>query len=225
MTALCLAVALLQDARGAERELGALLKNTSISVDLNNATLGSLVEVVRAHLGRNFIVSSDVWKEHSEEQLRFTLTMKEVSVQSLLKVTLRPRGLTVTVREGILVVVPISSVAERLTTRIYDVRDLTLPLEHFTPMAVKWGIQDTGDGTDGAIFTSLFAQAGQDTGEARTASLDMLVQLVQTHTGTGTWAQNPRTTLSEVNGMLVITQTDKVHREIEGLLNGLRRVR
>jgi hypothetical protein len=47
---------------------------------------------------------------------------------------------------------------------------------------------------------------------------DLLVDLVRSSTGDRTWDTNPRASMTLRNGLLYVTQTPGVHREIEALL-------
>ena len=47
---------------------------------------------------------------------------------------------------------------------------------------------------------------------------DFLVMLIRSHTGERTWDSNPRAALTLRNGLLTVTQTPAVQREIEALL-------
>lgn len=211
----------------AGEELVALMKKIKISVAMENAPLQDLVHVVREHLNKNFIISPKVWAEHSEEDVRVTVTLKEVSIHSLLRVTLLPRELTVTVREGVLMVVPLSVVTEKVSAKFYDVRDLVLPIRDFKAPQVRWGIQDIDHGLRSASYSSIFgsiASSDEDYDDGGTA-LDTLQLLIETHTGGDSWVENPDTSLSFVNGLMVISQTKKTHKEIKTLLRQLRRMR
>lgn len=225
MSLLLLALAFQQPAKSDAEELTALMKRTKVSVELENAPIEDLVEIVRQHLNKNFVVSPKVWGEHSSEDLRISVKLKEVSVHTLLRVTLRPRDLTVTVSEGVLMVVPRSAVTEEIITKIYDIRDLVLPIRDFTPPQVPWGIQGSADGS-GATFSSIFGSLA-DGGEEDDggATLDTIQQLVEAHTGGDSWTEHPKAALSFVNGMMVVSQTKKTHEEIDRLLASLRKMR
>lgn len=47
---------------------------------------------------------------------------------------------------------------------------------------------------------------------------EFLVMLIRSQTGDRTWETNPRAALSIHNGLLTVTQTPAVQREIEALL-------
>jgi hypothetical protein len=47
---------------------------------------------------------------------------------------------------------------------------------------------------------------------------DFLVVLIRENTGDRSWDDDPRAAITLVNGMLQVTQTPRVHKEIENLL-------
>lgn len=57
-----------------------------------------------------------------------------------------------------------------------------------------------------------------DDGPAGCLTDDFLVMLIRNQTGDRTWETNPRAALSLRNGLLTVTQTPAVQREIEALL-------
>lgn len=210
------------------------MKTTRVSaIELTDAPIEDLVRTAREYLNCNFVVSSKVREKHLEEELRVTVRLKDVSVQTLLRVVLKPKGLTVTVRDRVLMVVPQEEIEQQMVTRIYDVRDLLNPLTSFTPPPVPMGILGPVDGRGGggvpysSIFSG-FSEGGDSAGGESRPNDDMpgtLRQLIETHTGEGSWEANDKASLSYVNGMLVITQNEKTHKEIGELLQIVRRMR
>ncbi len=50
---------------------------------------------------------------------------------------------------------------------------------------------------------------------------ELLIMLIRENTGDRSWDTSPRASLSLVDGRLYITQSPRVHREIENLLRQL----
>lgn len=210
---------LLQDSA----ELGRLLKRTRVTVELEDTPLDGLAELAAEHLGKNVLVSPQVWKKFSDENLRFTIKLKEVSLLTLMRVTLRPKGLTVTFRNGVLTIVPQAAVADPVVTKMYDVRDYVLPLlNHMPPHLMVASIMTLPHrNSRGArrIFEPMDA-ADEQTAEEEDA-LDALQSMVEIHTGGNSWTEDPRVTLSFVNGKMIVTQTAAVQKEVRELLDRL----
>jgi hypothetical protein len=57
-----------------------------------------------------------------------------------------------------------------------------------------------------------------DDGPAGLMTDDFLVMLIKSQTGGRSWETNPRAALSLRNGLLTVTQTPAVQREIEALV-------
>ena len=51
--------------------------------------------------------------------------------------------------------------------------------------------------------------------------MELLQALIREHTGDRSWEEDPRVGLTMRDGILTITQTAKVHREIQDLLGRL----
>ena len=50
---------------------------------------------------------------------------------------------------------------------------------------------------------------------------DFMVQLIRENTGSGSWDSNPKAAINLTNGMLVVSQTPSVLREVDALLGKL----
>lgn len=57
-----------------------------------------------------------------------------------------------------------------------------------------------------------------DDGPAGLITDEFLLMLIRDHTGDRSWESTPRAAISIRNGLLTVTQTHAVHREIEALL-------
>jgi len=57
-----------------------------------------------------------------------------------------------------------------------------------------------------------------DDGPSGLITDDFLLMLIRDHTGDRSWDTTPRAAISIRNGLLMVTQTPGVHREIEALL-------
>ena len=212
--------------RSDSKEMVRLLKQTTVSVELADTPLDELADLAGGYIQKNVIVSSKV-----QGDPRFTIKLTDVSLATLLKVTLRPRGLTVTARDGVLVIVPLSDVAEPIVTKVYDIGDYVLPLLNHPPhhmmvqsiMTMPQNVLFGHEGRMGPIFASLDA-ADEQTAEQEMA-LDALYAMIETHTGGNSWTEDPRVTISFVNGKWVLSQTAPVHEEVRAMLARLRSFR
>lgn len=199
------------------------LKQTRVSVELDEAPLEELLEIVAAHLGEPVAIDPAV----DTEDLRVSVKLDDVSVHSLLRLTLKPRGLTLTLRRGAYVVVPQEATGPGLVTRIYDTQDVILPMPSFLGSSVA---ED---------YTSLYAKmaGGHEDeeplqldgatprtkrGEAIELAKIGLRQFLEANTGGDSWTRDPRTAIRFGGAKLVVTQSADVHAEIERLLDAMR---
>lgn len=61
-----------------------------------------------------------------------------------------------------------------------------------------------------------------DDGPSGCPTEEFLISMVRENTGERSWDDDPRASVSLINGLLCITQTARVHREIRELLPRLR---
>lgn len=141
-----------------------------------------------------------------------TLTMNGVSVRSLLKRILHPRGLTATVRGGRVIVVRQAEL-RRFETRIYDVRDLLVRILDFEFREGPGLRSGAPPVLKGAVFNPV------DATECACPVESWLVDLVRGETD----GEDDEASLNLVDGRLVVGQVPAVHDRIRALLAKLRR--
>jgi hypothetical protein len=176
------------------------------SVDFKNATLDDVVSYFRECSGLNFHLDSAAWANDA----RVTLRLKDVPLMTALKLVLKPRDLECVIRDGVIVIAP--RAGSQTVTRVYDTRDLMLGLEDFPGPRMELRTPGMGLGM-GCYFIPIE--------EPRVnGSADFLADLVKANTGGARWESE--TSITMVNGLMVVTQSQAVHEEIQVLLNLLR---
>ena len=93
--------------------------------------------------------------------------------------------------------------------RMFDVRALQVKIQDFDGPIVELTTPQSKKGP-GVIVTINEPKT--------TIPDDFLIDMIKANTGNGTWDSNPRVALNLNNGMLVVSQTPSVLREIETLL-------
>lgn len=209
------------------------LKQTRISVDLDNAPLEDFVEIVSGVLGETVIVDPAVWERFDGEALRVSVKLDDVRVHSLLKLTLKPRGLTLTLRGGVYVVVPQEATGPAPVTRIYDTQDVILPMPSFEGSSVAEDYRSlyahmAGVHEEEATFEDVFgdgekALALTRRAEAIEQAKAGLRMFLETQTGGDSWTRDARTAIRFAGAKMVVTQSAAVHAEIDRLLREMRK--
>ena len=136
-------------------------------------------------------------------------------LKSVLKLMLDTRGLTMMYKDGVLLVVPKDRIYREVKTQIYDVRDMLLKIQDFPgPKVELTAPGDSSAPLAGATFT-----LDEPTS---TITEDFLVEVIRQNTGGDSWDENENASITLINGMLIVTQSTKVHREIWRVLQLLR---
>lgn len=191
------------------------LSTMRISVNFEGIPLSDALSFVREFSGINIVVGAEVGESLSDEQLRITLKVKDLLLKSVLKLMLSPRDLTATYKQGVLLIVPKGSVDKAVTLQLYDVRDLLIQLQDFPGPTVELVSPSAGGGPlAGATFSLDEPKA--------TITEDFLVEMIQSNTGDRTWDENPNASMNLQNGILIVSQSRRVHAEIKRLVNLLR---
>ncbi len=191
------------------------LGSMRVSVDFQDMALEEALAFLSDFSGLNIVLDGEVTQKFSPDQLKVTLRVKDLLLKSCLKLLLNGRGLTATYRDGVLLVVPKEKVDQAVTLQIYDVRDLLVKLQDFPGPQVE--------------LVSPGAQGGLLTGATFTLeepkvvmSEDFILEMVKSNTGDRSWEENPNASISLANGMLVVSQSKRVHAEVKRFLQLLR---
>ncbi len=182
------------------------LDSMRLDVDFRKQPLDDALDFLREFSGLNFHVDAEVREALSEDQLLVTLRVKDLKLKTILGHLLTPRRLTLIYRDGVLVVTTRDKTDLKVFPAIYDVRDLLIKIPDFPGPKVEL-VTPTNGGPISGIMTS-FEPPKQRIED------DFLVEMVQANTGGNSWEDNPNASLRLVNGMLIVSQSKRVHKEI-----------
>lgn len=191
------------------------LGSMRVSVDFQDMALEEALAFLSDFSGLNIVLDGEVTQKFSPDQLKVTLRVKDLLLKSCLKLLLNGRGLTATYRDGVLLVVLKEKVDQAVTLQIYDVRDLLVKLQDFPGPQVEL----VSPGTQGGPLTgATFALEEPKV----VMSEDFILEMVKSNTGDRSWEENPNASISLANGMLVVSQSKRVHAEVKRFLQLLR---
>jgi len=184
------------------------LETMKVTVDFENVKLPEAIDYLRDVTGLNLVLLPKAMEKDGETSIK--LKVKELSVRSVLKLLLGSRGLAASYRDGAIVILPKEDLQSSTVMRLFDVRALQVKIQDFEGPKVELTNKPK---EIGAVFTINDPKPGIED--------DFLITMVKTNTGGGSWDSNPGATVDLHNGMLVVTQTPAVLREIESLLSML----
>ena len=192
------------------------LNSMRVSVDFKDQTLDDALGFLRDFSGLNLVVDAEVYTKLPEDQLKVTLRVKDLLLKSTLKLMLNSKELTATYKDGVILIVPKGKVDKAVALQIYDVRDLLVKIPDFVGPKVEL-VSPTAGGAGplaGAQFTLDEPKS--------TITEDFITDMVKANTGDRTWDENPNASITLANGMLIVSQSGRVHDEIKRLINLLR---
>lgn len=198
-------MALAADAGDGRADAMRKLETMKVSVDFEDVKLPDALDYLRDVTGLNLVLLPKAMEKDGESKIR--LKVKDLSVRSILKLVLASRGLTATYRDGALVILPKEDLQDTTTMKMFDVRALQVKIQDFPGPLVELSAKKAPD----LVITML---------EEPTCAIpdEFLLDTIRANTGGGSWESNPRAALSLNNGMLVVSQTPSVLREIDTLL-------
>jgi len=186
------------------------LETMKITVDFEDVKLPEAMDYLRDVTGLNLVVLPRAMEKDGDS--KFRLKVKDLSVKSVLKLLLSSRGLTATYRDGAIVIVPKEDLQDSTTMKMFDVRALQVKIQDFDGPVMELTSPSTRkSGITVAIPTD----------PKVTLPDDFLIDMIRVNTGSGSWDSNPKAAINLNNGMLVVSQTPSVLREIDALLGKL----
>ena len=204
------------DADPRKQEVVNKLNTMRVTVDFANVTLEEACSYLRDFSGLNIIVDAEVYKNQSEDQLKVTLKVKDLLLKSVLKLMLNSRELTAMYKEGVVLVVPKGKIDKAVTLQLYDVRDLLVKIQDFAGPKVELVSPSKGGG--GPLTGATFSLE-----EPRSViTEEFITEMVKQNTGDKSWDENPNASINLTNGVMVVSQSKRVHEEIKRFINLLR---
>jgi len=203
-----LAVAVAAPARPQDEEsksLRAKLRTIRLDVDFSKVSVKDFIDYLREAAGINIVLSPKA----AEVQTALTIKAKDVTIQSLLRLLLKPVQLGYKVEDGVLLIVRESDLKSEVRLEIIDVRDLLMPIQDFPGGEITLATDSLG-----ANFNPAVDEAPKEF---------PIVDLIKAHTGSKSWDENSRTSLGLMNGLLFVRQTEDVIQQIRKVLDTLRR--
>ncbi|HZE98342.1 MAG TPA: hypothetical protein VE981_15025 [Planctomycetota bacterium] len=199
-----------------KQEVVSKLNTMRVTVNFENSTMEEAISYLRDYSGLNIIVDAEVYKNQSEDQLKVTLKVKDLLLKSVLKLMLNSRELTAMYKEGVVLVVPKGKVDKAVTLQLYDVRDLLVKIQDFAGPKVELVSPSKGGGgpLTGATFSLEEPRS--------TITEEFITEMVKQNTGDKSWDENPNASINLTNGVMVVSQSKRVHEEIKRFINLLR---
>ena len=205
-----------EDSDPRKAEVVRKLSSMKISMDFQDRPMEEVLAFLRDFSGLNIVVDAEVSTSLGEDQLKITMRVKELTLKSVLKLMLSSKNLTATYKEGVILIVPKGKVDKAVVLQIYDVRDLLVKIQDFAGPRVELVSPSAGGGgpLTGASFTLEEPKS--------TITEEFITEMIRSNTGDRTWDENPNASITLANGMLVVSQSRRVHEEIKRLVNLLR---
>ncbi len=126
------------------RKMVRVLTGTVISVELVDQEVGTTLDLLRDITGLNFVISRRARKSLEEEDARWNIHLRKLSVRRILNLLAMQLGdYRFTLRYGAVVMVHKEEYRPKLTFRTYDIRDIVRPRRSFrAPRLGLGGLED-----------------------------------------------------------------------------------
>ena len=173
------------------------LEKTKISLDFKEAKLADIVDLIRELTELNILSDErtneklkNIGEEKKGEGDKFTIKLKEVSLKVILKFLLEPKGLALTYKEGVLVIVPQEVLEAQTTVKMYDVRDLLFKIQDFPgPHMALDTVASAARKPDIVIILP------EEEGSKPTMTSEELINTIKTTIGENKWKNDKNTSI------------------------------
>ena len=201
-----------------DRKIRERLESEVLSMDFTEAPLSEVVDFLRTTTGINIIIDPQVYKDFPEEEaLKVDLTVNKLKISSILNLMLSLKGLDYKISNGVLIISTKKRITEKPILRLHNVRDLTGKLNDFPGQDLSLTAPAGGGQQGGGIQIST-----EEPRSATTITEEQLTDLIKNNIAKGTWDTESRS-IDTRHGTLIIRQTSSVHKQIDSLLNDLRK--
>ena len=108
-----------------KESIAARLKDVRVSLDFTDTPLVDVLMHVRDVSAIDFAIDARVVERLKKDPLKVTMKIRDIPLESALKLLLGGKRLSAVERAGRLVVVPQEDVDREIVVRVYDIRDLS----------------------------------------------------------------------------------------------------
>lgn len=204
-----------------DRKVRERLETETLSMDFSEAPLREVVDFLRSTTGINFIIDPDVYKEFQEEEaLKVDLTVNKLRLGGILNLILSMKGLAYRLNNGVVIISTKKRITEKTKLRLYNVRDLTGKLNDFPAMDIS--LSSKGSQEEGTSGVQIKTPEAGENRPVTTITEEQLTDLIKNNIAKSTW-DTATSSIDARYGTLIIRQTESIHKQIESLLNDLRK--
>lgn len=196
------------------------LRQRRISLDFTDAPLADVLQFMRQVLSINILVDPNIYQDRSPEELKVTMSVKDLRADNALNLLLSFNNLVKTYRNGVMLITTKDRHTEDVFLVVYDVRDMMFTVRDFKGPNISLTSSGGGSTGPGAVF-----DMGDDESSNALSNPDTILEIVQNNAVASSWEENDKCTISIINGLLVVNQTRSGHYEVLRLLNMLRSFR
>lgn len=153
-----------------------------------------------------------------EEEQEVNAVFRDRRGDQLLNLLLEPLHLTYVIKDGVISITSEEKAGEQLITRAYNVRDLLEPWPPkdkrgaASPLPIPEGTQVVWSAKGAAVARAQYYDA-----------IDELLDLISSTVVPDSWTDNGGSgSMSIFRGLLIVSQTERTHEEVELLLRQIR---
>jgi len=191
-----------------------IMKNETISLDFRDASLNDVVDFIRSTKSMNIVVDPQVTSDFESEGRTVNLQVEELNLGDAVNILMRFHNLTYTYRNKVLFITTQEGALGDAVMRLHDVRDLTRKLENFKGPDLEL---KSGDSMGAA--PPMFEE---DTMMEDPIDVSSIQDMIREAVSPDSWDQGDYR-MTQIHGMLLVSHTPEIHREIAKLLDDLRK--
>lgn len=189
-----------------------------VSFEFVETPLSEAVQFLQNLTKVNMILDPQAIEEIGDVPI--TLRVTRMSLDLALGWILRLAGLQYALKDNAVFISRPENLAGDVQLKIYDVRDLTMKIQHFSGPDFAIEVGGSGGMGGGGTATSMITMIMEEGEETVTAA--SLADMIMARVKPEEWSPELGTSIEESGGKLVVMQRPEVHRLIDKLLSSLR---
>jgi len=220
-----------------DRAARLLLQRPLMAVDFQEQPLEKVIQWLRDVTNANLTVNwADLEMAGVTRDNPITLHLRNVRFETVLKQLLELAGgsgaLSYVIEDGVITVATLDKLREKTVVRTYDINDLIVRVPNFMGPELNLDTATSGSnnggstgGTDNDPWSTNNTNAtGEDNVPSKSEMIQQIITMISTNVEPDSWRDNGGTTgsVTEIQGQLIITQTQENHAKIAELISRLR---
>lgn len=196
-----------------------ILNTRTVTLSFSDTSLANVMSFLQDITGLNIVIDPRI-----DAEVTLTLRLRDIVLKNALQLIMDQTGYMYIFKENTIFITEQGTIPGQGIFEIYNVSDILAKVPNFEGPDVRvWDPEQSGAGGGGGGGISFDDEEGESEGEP--FGPEELIELIKAATGDENWPEEVGGfgTIEHHRGQLIVINTREVHKEVEAILNNLRR--